>query len=62
MARLLRQIVTLRAREHQALKAAGLLGEQRTEPLHPGVIALDVLVVEDDCGLEILPEAEPIQS
>ena len=55
------KIVVRAARKHNDLEAARLFREQRAKPVHAVLIALNQLVVEDDNGLQVLSEAEPIQ-
>src|SRR6266545_3589081 len=55
------KVVTRPACEDDDLKAVSLLVEQRAEPVHAAVIALDQLVVEDDRRLQVFRQRQPVQ-
>src|SRR3974390_3442743 len=55
------EIVTWSTGEHDYLKAERLLGKQCAEPLHPEVVALDELIVEDDRARQVLGERQPVE-
>ena len=42
------EVVVRPACEHNDLEAVGLLGKQCAEPVHPRIVALDELIVEND--------------
>jgi hypothetical protein len=48
------------AGENDDLETVGLLGKQATKPVHPTVVALDKLVVQDDRRAQIFREREPV--
>ena len=48
------EVVVRPAREHNDLEAVGLLGKQCAEPVHPRIIALDELIVENDSRAQVL--------
>src|ERR1041384_7214140 len=49
------------ARDYDDLEAVGLFGEQNAKPVHASVVALNELVVQDYCRLQILRQREPVQ-
>lgn len=55
------QIVARPARENDDLKRVRLLAQNGSEPVHPGVIALNELIVQDECRPEVLGQRQPIQ-
>src|SRR6478736_650034 len=55
------EVVPRSTGEHDYLKAMRLLGKQCAEPLHPEVIALDELIVEDDRARQVLGERQPVE-
>ena len=55
------EVVTRPAREHNDLKAVGFLRQQRAKPVHPAVVALNELVVQDNRCAQIFRERQPVQ-
>jgi hypothetical protein len=55
------EVVAGPAREHNDLKAMSLLGEQCAEPIHPRIVALDELIVEDDSGAQVFRQRQAVQ-
>jgi hypothetical protein len=55
------QIVAWPAGEHDDLKRTRLFGEKGAEPVHPGVVALDELIVKNKSGPQILRKCQPVQ-
>ena len=55
------KVVTRSTRENDDLKDVSLLVEQRAEPIHTAIIALDQLVVQNECRLQIFRQRQPIQ-
>ena len=53
------EVVVRPAREHNDLEAVGLLGKQCAEPVHPRIVALDELIVENDSRARVLCQRQP---
>jgi len=55
------KVVTRSTCENDDLKDVSFPVEQRAEPIHAAVIALDQLVVQDECRLQIFRQRQPVQ-
>ena len=55
------KIVVWPTGEYEDLEIPGLFSKQRTKPIHAVVVALNELVVQDNCRLQILRQREPVQ-
>ena len=48
------KVVAGPARKYDDLEVVGLLGEQRAKPVHPAIVALNELIVQDNRRAQIL--------
>jgi hypothetical protein len=55
------EVVARPTRQYNDLETVRFLGKQRPKPVHPAVVALNELVIEDDRRAQILRERQPIQ-
>src|SRR5262249_14926918 len=54
------EVVAWSTSKHDDLKRPRLLGEESSEPVHPGVVALNKLIVQDQSRSEVLRQRQPV--